>query len=588
MEYKYKIESDRPLSDLEVELIAFRANANPITGCGLGRAAHFWNIVDMLWGKLTQKMFGQPPQIEFKKNPWAERSIAYAAEHKHLAVLGCANSSKTFVFAAWAIVNWLASPGKTMVLVTSTSLKESRRRIWGSIVDLFLAAPKMPGRLIESQGTIRTEEGMQTFSDKCGIFLVAGERRKERELVRKFIGSKQERVLLIADELPDLSESVTTAAFSNLIVNPEFQLIGIGNFASILDPLGKLSKPKAGWESVTPEDTEWETDYGWCIRFDGLKSPNILSGKDQFPEIYNNSDLANHKRHLGGENSGLFWRMCRSFPCQDVDDKVIYTDADFIRGRAFNAPEWGSEPVSIVGVDPSFSNGGDRFSVCFGQYGTDPEGNQQLAVKKVVQLYENVLLRDEPRDIQLAKQLKELCIKEGIPVDSVAIDASGPGGLAFGSILASVWRSGFMLVKFAGKASETAVSYDDPRKGVEVFVNRRSEVWFAAKDPLRRGQIKGITSDIAEELKQVNYETRKDQFTRMVVESKDEMKSRIGRSPDKAEAFLIMVDLARQRHGFNITLTGVEMGQNLSVRYKKLVEITNDVYSSVDYSDAIY
>jgi hypothetical protein len=34
-----------------------------------------------------------------------------------------------------------------MVLVTSTTLKDSRKRIWGSIRDYWQAAPALPGKL---------------------------------------------------------------------------------------------------------------------------------------------------------------------------------------------------------------------------------------------------------------------------------------------------------------------------------------------------------------------------------------------------------------------------------------------------------
>lgn len=584
--YLYGLQSEVPLDDLMCELIAFRKDIQPPVG--LGKAGHFWNIIDILWGNKYQKHFGEPCKLRFKRNPWAERSVAYAAEHRHLAVLGCANSSKTFTFAAWAIVSWLCDPANTMVMLTSTSLKESKHRIWGSVVDLFTSTIKLPGRLIESQGTIRTDDGKQSYSDKCGIFLIAGERRKEREAVGKLIGKKKDRVIMIADELPELSEALLSAAFSNLEVNPHFEFKGLGNFASILDPLGKFSKPKKGWETVSPESEDWETDYGWCIRFDGLKSPNIVSGEDKFPEIYNNKNLENHRKRLGGENSSLFWRMCRSFPCMSADDSIIYTDADFIRGKVFDKPEWLEPPQRICGVDPAFSNGGDRFSVCLGSFGLDKNGNQQVAVDRIVELYENVLLKDQPRDIQLSKQLKELCIKEGIPSSSVAIDASGPGGLAFGSILSSTWNNQYLPIKFAGKASETAVSYDDDRKGVDAFKNRRSEVWFAAKDPMRRGQIKGLTSDIAFELKQVSFSTEKTDKTRMAVEPKDKMKERLGMSPDKAESFLMMIDLARQRFGFNITLQGDVAVPESGKSFKKMVADVTDVYVNANYTEAIY
>jgi hypothetical protein len=46
-----------------------------------------------------------------------------------------------------------------------------------------------------------------------------------------------------------------------------------------------------------------------------------------------------------------------------------------------------------------------------------------------------------------------------------------------------------------------------------------------------------------------NYDTRKSGSMKVVVESKTDMKSRIGRSPDVADAAFVMLDVVRERFG---------------------------------------
>jgi hypothetical protein len=108
--------------------------------------------------------------------------------------------------------------------------------------------------------------------------LIAGDRAKEKENIGKLIGAHNKRVILLADELTELSPALVDAARSNLVVNPYFQMIGAGNFASIYDPFGVNAEPAGGWGSVTPDFDEWETKDGLCLRFDGL-SPGILLGR---------------------------------------------------------------------------------------------------------------------------------------------------------------------------------------------------------------------------------------------------------------------------------------------------------------------
>src|SRR5687767_10514558 len=100
---------------LNIELAAFKLGLSPEEG-GLGKAQHFKNIVNVLLPKGSRK--------HFSWTPWAERMLEAACQNKYLAVAGCASSGKTEFFALWGIVNFLADPLNTLVLVTSTSLKE--------------------------------------------------------------------------------------------------------------------------------------------------------------------------------------------------------------------------------------------------------------------------------------------------------------------------------------------------------------------------------------------------------------------------------------------------------------------------------
>ena len=85
---------------------------------------HFKRIVAGLWPEDGPK--------PFVFHPWAERMLEAACANKYLAVAGCASIGKADFYAVWAIVNFIAGPYDTMVLVISTSLKDSRKRIWGS------------------------------------------------------------------------------------------------------------------------------------------------------------------------------------------------------------------------------------------------------------------------------------------------------------------------------------------------------------------------------------------------------------------------------------------------------------------------
>jgi hypothetical protein len=84
----------------------------------------------------------------------------------------------------------------------------------------------------------------------------------------------------------------------------------------------------------------------------------------------------------------------------------------------------------------------------------------------------------------------------------------------------------------------------------DLYANRVTEIWFAGKELIRCGQLKGVDPELAKEMTARQYETIKGgEGLRMRVEAKPDFKKRTGYSPDNADAAFLLVDLARNRHG---------------------------------------
>lgn len=538
-EWQYGRWWSKKIDQFNRELYSFR-NPIPVEKGGESREFHFKRIVSALWPENGPK--------PFVWHPWAEQMLSAACANQYLAVAGCASSGKTDCFAIWAIVNFIAAPYDTMVLVTSTTLKDSRKRIWGSIRDYWQAAPPLPGKLVDSMGLIRFEDGTGGTSDKCGITLIAAEKKKEKEAVGKLIGFKNKRVIVIADEMPELSESILEASASNLSLNPEFQFIGIGNPASRFDAFGILAKPKGGWQSISPMDEEWETERGLCIRFDGEKSPNVLTGKLIYPWIVTQAKLDEAKARFG-ENSLAYYRMFRGYWAPTGDEDNIYSETEIISAGADGEAIWLEPPTKVAALDPAFTNGGDRTPVQFGEFGISREGIPTIMLTHRKLLQDNVHDKKRTRTEQIVQQFKDVCDAEGVEPWCCAFDKSGAGG-PFGDVVAMAWSPEVLGVQFGGKASELPVSISDTTLSCDRYTNRVSELWFGAKELIRTGQLKGIDRDLAREMCARKYSTKKGTSLRMEVESKTDMKARTGASPDLADAAMILIELCRQRFGF--------------------------------------
>lgn len=472
-----------------------------------------------------------------------------ACEYDYLGVAGSRSSGKSDAFALWGIVNFLAAPNETKVIYTSTSLKDSRGRIWGSVSEYWQAACailggeiNMPGELVSSQGLIRFRQGGQQ-SDKCGLSLVAGEKTKEKEAIGKLIGFKAQRLLLIADELPELSESLIAAAESNLSGNPEFSMVGLGNPASMFDPFGVFCEPKTGWASLSDDTDEWETKRGFCIRLNGEKSPNILAGKTLYPWMLTEEKLEEARRFMGAK-SQLYCRMITATWSATGASDSIYTEADIVAYKA-NAPAiWQSPPTMVAGFDPAFSDGGDRSILFISKFGITHDGVKTLEFVKSIELDENTNNKKDSRTDQIVTLLIEHCRKEGVHPRNLAIDGTGAGA-PFCDVVKSRFSGEFLEVNFGGKASEMPASGVDATPSSEVYQNKISEMWFVGREYIRSGQIRGLFPALSTELCSRSYATKA--RGKIQIESKTELRKRIGKSPDMSDAALLTLELCRRR-----------------------------------------
>ena len=538
-------------SMLDIELACYRHKVTLEQG-GLGPVQHFINACDIIWPE------GNRMHVIW--HPWALDMITKAIElqdmpntNSSLAVAGAASSGKSFTFGAYAIVNWLVDPDGTMVLVTSTTLKESRKRIWGVICKMFSHAEvTLPGKLVDSQGAIRTVVPGMKPNDMSGIHLIAGEKKKEKAAIDKMIGIKAPRVFLVADELTSLSPAVVEAG-ANLQNNPFFQLVGLGNSNTVYDPHGVLSEPIDGWKSIDTERLPgWRTKAGWCLRFDAEQSPNYLAGDMVYP-FMPTREMVEQAKIKFGERSRSYYRMYRSIWFSDDEDLGIFTEADLLRAKFADNIRWLTPPHPCAGVDLGYSNHGDRTIFIHGLCGIDIHDTPRLIIKGYHRLLEDSSMKDVPRNFQIARQVAQLCQKYGIDSQHLAIDGTGSAG-SFVDILTHEWKPGTLSVLFGGWPTERTVRFNNKlRPASEVYANRASELWGETKHFVSNGQIVGVFPEMGQELTTRKFmEKTRGEFVLLAVETKKDLRKRTGKSCDIADAALVLVDLCRTRLGFKL------------------------------------
>lgn len=535
---------------------------------------HFTRLVDLI--------FGDPKGIfYFQWNPNSMRILRAFHDHPILAIAGHASSGKTEACALIAAMMFWLSPKDTQVLVTSTTVSASQSKVWGKVKQVwnhmvnYFGQEQMPGKLIDSKNKIRYQEG-DISSELSGITLVVGEKSQSKESANKIQGIKQKNVILIGDEFATLEESLVKTALTNLTSNANFRMLATFNPESYYDPGGIVSRPKDGWHTVTEHMDEWETliePYGikgYCIRFDGLKSPNVVAGEVLWKGLLTREYMDSFS-HMG-TTTKAYYTMFRGFWVPGGTTETIYSAPDIHKWGAQKAvTTWADKQTMVAALDPAFAHGGDKAVLVIAKCGmatitvagetnvrgmqatADDQGNWQVLqrVFEMTHMYvldEDITNTTESKTEWVVRLTKQKLRAHGVSVQNFACDATG-GGEPFAALLARDIGQGFLNIKFGGRASEHPVSRLDKRKGCDRFKNMVSEVWYVGRDLIRTGQLKGLHPDVQAEMVIRTYEERGGVVQ---VEPKDEMKKRTnGKSPDKSDAAFMALHLARVRLGLS-------------------------------------
>jgi hypothetical protein len=104
-----------------------------------------------------------------------------------------------------------------------------------------------------------------------------------------------------------------------------------------------------------------------------------------------------------------------------------------------------------------------------------------------------------------------------------------------------------------------AVSFNASNKAnnAVAFANKRAEIWWTvARDMLRENKIDTSVAENVEELEAQLLSTRyKIQKGKILAEAKDDIRKRMGRSPDNADAFLLAFVPFLERHTLTLITT---------------------------------
>lgn len=503
---------------------------------------------------------------------WSELALKSFVENPLIVLMGPSDCGKTYPSAKFGLIEYWVSPNNTLVLVSSTDVRGLELRVWGAIKDLYNRAKErhdyLPGHVLESLHCITTDEREDEKARvlRKGIICIPCMQNGRYVGLGKYVGIKQSRIRQIGDECQLMASSFLDAVPNYL--GKDYKGIFLGNPLDPIDPLGRIAEPECGWEQLPePEKTTvWKTRFhgGICVNFIGTDSPNFDYPREhpiRFPYLISHRKIEAVKQFWGPE-SMEFYSQCKGVMKAGLVGRRVITRELCRQHFAHDTAVWqGGERIKLYGCDPAYG-GGDRCVGIMGEFGEERTGVQILKVYKPEIIPISLRLNTMPED-QIAMYVKGRLETENIPTSNCFYDSFGKGTLGY-AFSRHFGASTPIPVDSGARPTTRPVRHDlykeedgntRLKRCDEHFSKFVTELWFSVRYIIECDQMRELPEDVMMEGTLREYGLV--HGNKIEIETKEDTRERMGRSPDLFDALAIMVEGARQR-GFKIQKLGIK------------------------------
>ncbi len=440
--------------------------------------AHARDPVGWVKGRLSQVVWSRQRQI-----------LESIRDNRKTAVPSCHGVGKSWT-AALAASWWLDThdPGSAFVVTTAPTFRQVRAILWRYIRRVHKVG-KLPGRVNQTEWHLGDE-------------LVAFGSKPADHDESAFQGIHAPHVLVIVDEACGVPEQLWVAADA-LTTNTGCRILAIGNPDNPASHFRKVCSGGSGWT---------------VISISAFDSPN-LTGEDVPPNVaqalVSREWVEEKKREWGEDNPLYLAKVLGQFASDHPNQVVRQSDVSKCRLVPDESPADDALLPVELGVD--VGGGGDETVI--------RERRGRVAGR------EWRALTDRPEQIA---PLVLAAIRE-TGATKVKVDSIGIGFGVIGELRNAAGRG-------EHRAHIDAVNVAEKSSEPDKFINLRAELWWELGRGLsEHGAWDLSTMENADATVAQLLEPRWDVDAkgRIRVEKKDDVRSRLGRSPDNADALLL-------------------------------------------------
>lgn len=436
--------------------------------------------------EILQKAAHDYPEWYFREilgiEPWGKQleiTESINANEKTL-VYSCVASGKSFIGGA-IVPWWLTSRHPARVFIIAPTERQIKINLWSEFSRVYHSA-KVPlgGELLTLDWKLGEGWFAKGFSPKDAMAV---------------FGFHAPNDLILFDDAQGISREILDA-FENASAGGTAKYLLLCNPAVVSGPI---------YEAITSKRRDYH-----CIQIDADHTPNVLAGRVVVPGLITKEKRDEWVNKYGWDSDFVRVKV-RALPPKQEPDTLI--PIDWLEMAKTREVPQRQGPI-VLGVDVA-RFGNDESIICA------KDARQLLPIRPEWVMRGNDTMQVTGRVILAYKELK---------AKSAEVDEIGVGG----GVVDRLNEQGINVhgVNVGERANES-----------DRFVNLRSEMWWAARESLdpKNMAAMAIPNDdgLIADLSAMKYSV--DSAGRIKVESKEETKKRLGRSPDKGDAYALAV-----------------------------------------------
>jgi phage terminase large subunit len=419
------------------------------------------------------------------------------ARGENVGVESATGTGKTFA-ASIAALHYQATRRNSRVVTAAPKENQLTDLVWMEIGKHF---PKYQARYPMAE-MVSLRVRMDTKSDAWNIIGWVTGTAADEEVASKARGLHAEDQLILMEEMTGIPVPVMRA-FEMTQVGEHNVTLGLGN-----------------------PDAETDALHQWCtspgvthIRISALDHPNVVTGRDLIPGACTRKSVARMEAKYKRDTPWMYESRVRGICPTQSSSSLI--QAEWVE-RAFAL--WEQEAMHrgplFRGVDVANSEAGDKGAIAYGS-------GRAIRVESF----------PCPSAVGLGDQIATEFAADGVDPRYVAVDTAGIGA----STADQARRRGYRVQSFNGGPDQLLVDGEidltpEERKVASSarFKSKRGQAYWALREDLQAGRL-ALRPD-AQLKRELITPTFQSRGGFILVESKDDIKKRLGNSPDKADA----------------------------------------------------